>query len=109
MVQRLHRLKDLALLQNATSHYTVSITPLIVPFTVTQGRSFVRSLKKLKRKDPSTKHLADCYRAVSMLSVMNEQLTMKSGYTRGGKYFEVSVMRSNSIGLSLNLHHPLFS
>ena len=41
-----------------------------------------------------------------MLSVMNEQLTMKSGYTRGGKSFNISMMISYSFkDASLNLHY----
>lgn len=57
------------------------------PNTLTQDHALAKALRRLQRADPSGghTHLADCYRALSMLSVMNEQLTMKAGYTRGGE------------------------
>ncbi|GAX77572.1 hypothetical protein CEUSTIGMA_g5016.t1 [Chlamydomonas eustigma] len=50
-----------------------------------EGVSSVKLFRKLQSRDPSNIHLRDCYRAISMLSVMNEQLTVKAGYTRGGE------------------------
>ncbi|GFR41041.1 hypothetical protein Agub_g1474, partial [Astrephomene gubernaculifera] len=46
---------------------------------------FSRRVHRAERQDPGHVHLLDCYRALSLLSVLNEQLTLKAGYTRGGE------------------------
>ncbi|EFJ52142.1 hypothetical protein VOLCADRAFT_103161 [Volvox carteri f. nagariensis] len=46
---------------------------------------FQRRVHRADRQDPGHVHLMDCYRALSLLSVFNEQLTLKAGYTRGGE------------------------
>ncbi|KXZ56745.1 hypothetical protein GPECTOR_1g671 [Gonium pectorale] len=46
---------------------------------------FARRVHHVEREDPGHVHLLDCYRALSLLSVLNEQLTLKAGYTRGGE------------------------
>ncbi|GLC38965.1 hypothetical protein PLESTB_000466300 [Pleodorina starrii] len=46
---------------------------------------FQRRVHRADRQDPGHVHLMDCYRALSLLSVLNEQLTLKAGYTRGGE------------------------
>lgn len=45
---------------------------------------FRRRVHRAESRDPGHVHLTDCYRALSLLSVFNEQLTLKAGYTRGG-------------------------
>ncbi|KAG2448310.1 hypothetical protein HYH02_006894 [Chlamydomonas schloesseri] len=46
---------------------------------------FSRRVHRAELQDPGHVHLVDCYRALSLLSVFNEQLTLKAGYTRGGE------------------------
>mmetsp|Transcript_2453 Transcript_2453/g.6293 ORF Transcript_2453/g.6293 Transcript_2453/m.6293 type:complete len:501 (-) Transcript_2453:485-1987(-) len=50
-----------------------------------KDRLFHRTVKKLVEEDPGRKHFAECYRILSKLSVLNEKLTLASGYTRGGE------------------------
>jgi hypothetical protein len=46
---------------------------------------FQRRIHRVDQRDPGHVHLMDCYRTLSLLSVFNEQLTLKAGYTRGGE------------------------
>ncbi|GLI69017.1 hypothetical protein VaNZ11_013556 [Volvox africanus] len=46
---------------------------------------YLRRVHRADQQDPGHVHLMDCYRALSLLSVYNEQLTLKAGYTRGGE------------------------
>lgn len=47
-------------------------------------RLFRNAIKSLSEADPGSKHLSDCYKWLSKLSVLNEKLTVAAGYTRGG-------------------------
>lgn len=47
--------------------------------------TFARLMTEFDKRDPGKKLLAKCYKNLSKLSVMNEQLTLKAGYTRGGE------------------------
>lgn len=38
----------------------------------------------MEQKDPGHVQLMACYRGLSRLSLLNEKLTVKAGYTRGG-------------------------
>ncbi|PNH12416.1 hypothetical protein TSOC_000670, partial [Tetrabaena socialis] len=46
---------------------------------------FRRRIHRAELRDPGHVHLSECYRALSLVSVLNEQLTLKAGYTRGGE------------------------
>lgn len=43
------------------------------------------SLGKFEKEDPATSALRRCYRCFSRLSVLNEKLTQRAGYQRGGE------------------------
>lgn len=46
--------------------------------------SFAVALEKAEKTDPAATALRRCYRAFSRLSVLNERLGLRAGYTKGG-------------------------
>lgn len=46
--------------------------------------SFAVALEKADKADPATLALRRCYRVFSRLSVLNERLGLRAGYTKGG-------------------------
>jgi hypothetical protein len=47
--------------------------------------SFAVALEKAEKADPATSALRRCYRCFSRLSVLNERLGLRAGYTKGGE------------------------
>lgn len=43
------------------------------------------AVERYQKTDPATAALHRCYRGFSRLSVLNERLGLRSGYTKGGK------------------------
>jgi hypothetical protein len=56
--------------------------------------SFAEIVAEQRRKDPGAEALRRCYAAFSRMSVLNEKLTVRSGYTRGG---EGGLSRTNQV------------
>jgi hypothetical protein len=46
--------------------------------------SFHAMVNELEHQDPAYPHYRKCYRCLSRMSVLNEQLTLRAGYTKGG-------------------------
>lgn len=57
--------------------------------------SFAVALEKAEKEDPATTALRRCYRSFSRLSVLNERLGLRAGYTKGG---EGGMSRTNQVG-----------
>lgn len=47
--------------------------------------SFAVALEKAEKEDPASAALRRCYRSFSRLSVLNERLGLRAGYTKGGE------------------------
>lgn len=47
--------------------------------------SFAVALEKADKEDPAAAPLRRCYRCFSRLSVLNERLGLRAGYTKGGE------------------------
>jgi hypothetical protein len=47
--------------------------------------SYAEALASLARKEPGPAALKRCYAVFGKLSILNEQLTFKAGYSRGGR------------------------
>lgn len=50
----------------------------------TSQLSFAAAVESAQKTDPAAAALRRCYRGFSRLSVLNERLGLRSGYTRGG-------------------------
>lgn len=53
--------------------------------------SFTAAMEGAQKADPATAALRRCYRGFSRLSVLNERLGLRSGYTKGGGYGPAAV------------------
>lgn len=69
----------------AKHHPYVNMLMANMSLSGTSQLSFAAAVESYQKADPAAAALRRCYRNFSRLSVLNERLGLRSGYTKGGK------------------------